>query len=298
MASYSKKTRKTDPSYKRNKSAAPDTQLTLPLARAGSGNINVLAIDAPRLASGYGHRLYRQCGNYTLKVDLHQSGADVAGFQVVTLANNWYVKRAIQTARDMHDRAIADEAGHVKMARWYDFRISQGSIITGVSDDMLVQAGASPTAIGGLPFAGEWVESSIVDAAGNSRSFRLTGATSLTQYNIFQEYDIMGNASVEPGVANAGGYDDIDGSIDATNAYRIQEYGNNPPYHASDLPDQVFISQGHLYRSGGLGRESTGFFEAPLGLVWLVPDTPTNPNPQVMLEFKRGKYKGVSMTPY
>jgi len=298
MASYSKKTAKKDPSFKRNKSSAPDTQLTFPLSRAGSGNINILQVDGPRLLSTTQHRLYRQCGTYRMKIDLHTSAATVPGFRVVTLANTWYVKRAIQTARDMHDRSMADELSVAQKARWYDFRIGVGPLISAVSDDMLAVLGSLPTNMNDVAFQGEWLESTIIDAAGNTRGFDLTGATGVGRYNIFDEYDNMANGDASPENAAPGGYDGVDSTISAAAASILTNYGNVPPYNQNDLLDQVFVSQGQLYRSGGLSRESTGFFDAPLGLVWIVPDTATEPNPPVMLEFQAGKYKGVRMEAY
>lgn len=298
MASYSKKTAKKDPSFKRNKSDAPDTQLTFPLSRAGTGNINILQVDGPRLLSTTQHRLYRQCGNYRMKIDIHTSATEVAGFRVFTLANTWYVKRAIQTARDMHDRAMADELSVAQKSRWYDFRIYEGAQIEGIADNMLAVMGSLPTNSNDVPFAGEWLTSSINDAAGNTRRFSLTGATSSGQYNIFTEYDNMANAPASPETAPPGGYADVDATLDSSNTALLAGSGNVPPYNSTDLLDQVFVSQGQLFRSAGLSRESTGFFDAPLGLVWIVPDSATSPNPPVMLEFAAGKYKGVRMHAY
>lgn len=298
MASYSKKPRRSDPSYKQNKSSAPDTQLCFPLSRVNSGNINILQVDGPRLLSTTQHRLYRQCGSYRMKIDIHTSATEVPGFRVVTLANTWYVKRAIQTARDMHDRAMADELAMGKKARWYDFRIFEGTPIEGISDDMVAVLGSLPTNMNDVAFQGEWLTSTINDAVGNTRRFSLTGATSSTQYNIFGEYDNLANADASPETPATGGYADVDALIDSANLELLQSSGNVPPYNSTDLLDQVFVSQGQLYRSAGLSRESTGFFDAPLGLVWIVPDSVTNPNPPVMLEFQAGKYKGVRMEAY
>lgn len=298
MASYKKKTANKDPSFKRVKSDAPDTQLVFPLSRAGTGNINILQVDGPRLLSTTQHRLYRQCGTYRMKIDLHTSAAEVPGFRVVTLANTWYVKRAIQTARDMFHRAMSDELSVAQKSRWYDFRITVGSSISGISDDMLAVLGSLPTNMNDVAFQGEWLTSNVVDAGGNTRGFSLTGATGVTQYNIFTEYDNMANGDASPQSAPPGGYDGVDASITSANVVELANSGNVPPYNQNDLLDQVFVSQGQLYRSGGLSRESTGFFDAPLGLAWIVPDSATSPNPPVMLEFQAGKYKGVRMHAY
>lgn len=295
MASYTKKGRKSDPSYKRNKSSAPDTQLSLQIGRAtpvGAGTVGV--VNGPRLLSMTQHRLYRQCGNYRLRIDVHDSG-DVSPIRVVTLANTWYVKRAIQMARDRHDQAMADELQTTTKARWYDFRIAE---VSG-ADPLLPVLGSSSTSTGAtaIPYAGEWDDSVVYDQAGTQKKFKLEGASSLSTWNIFEEYDKMANTAADPQTGAPGGYDGIEASIDASNTQALQDRGNLPPYSTTDLLDQVFVTHPLLYRSGGNSRTSTGFIDAPLGLIW-VQYAAEGQNPQMFLTAAAGDYKGVRMEAY
>lgn len=301
MASYSKKARKSDPSYKRNKSTALDTETRFLMGRAQpTFPTDLFRVDVPRLMSTYNHRLYRQCGVYRVRIDLETSSLTADGFQVITLANAWHVKRSIQTARDMHDIAMEQEMAVVGKSRWYDFRISDGPGIN--AEDLILQAGSSPSNIQTKAHAGEWVYSSINDAQGNSKKFVLSGASSLAQYQIFEEYDRLGNANVEPQhTAVLGGYNDITAGVDSGDMNRLLDNGNEPPYSTTDLPDEVFVSRGKLFRQSnlsGVSRESTGFFDAPLGLVWILMDQETTGHPSISLTVQGGSYKGVSMTPY
>lgn len=302
MASYTKKGRKSDPSYKRNKSTALDTETRFRLGRVNQLPTQLFKIDIPHLMSYYNHRLYRQCGVYRARIDLETSSLTADGFTVVTLANTWHVKRAIQTARDMHDVAMEQEMAVVGKSRWYDFRIYEGSAIAAGQDELLVQAGTLPQNIAEKPYVGEWAYSAINDAQGNSKQFVLSGATSPAQYQIFEEYDRLGNANVEPQhTAVLGGYNDITAGVDSGDMNRLLSNGNEPPYSTTDLPDEVFVSRGKLFRQSnlsGVSRESTGFFDAPLGLVWIYMDSETTGHPSISLTVQGGSYKGVSMTPY
>lgn len=302
MASYTKKGRKTDPSFKRNKSTALDTETRFRLGRTGQLPTQLFKIDIPRIMSYYNHRLYRQCGVYRARIDLETSSLTADGFTVVTLANTWHVKRSIQTARDMHDQAMSDELAMAGRSRWYDFRIFEGSAISAGQADLVIQAGATPQSIAEKPFVGEWFTTGITDAAGNSRQFTLSGPTTSASYNIFQEYDLLGNSDTTPVVTSTlGGYDGIEASIDSANVDKLLKNGNSPPYSDTDLPDEVFVSRGKLFRQSnlsGVSRESTGFFDAPLGLVWIYMDSEITGHPSISLTVQGGSYKGVSMTPY
>lgn len=302
MASYSKKGRKSDPSYKRNKSTAVDTETRFAMGRTGSLPTQLFKIDIPHLMSSYNHRLYRQCGVYRARIDLETSSLTADGFTVVTLANTWYVKRSIQTARDMHDMALEEERAMSGQSRWYDFRIYEGSSIAAGQAELNIKAGNTPQSLAVLPFSGEWGYSSVNDANGNSRQFVLAGATSTAQYQIFAEYDLLGNASNEPAIVNpVGGYDDITPGAQADDINRLLQNGNEPPYSATLLPDAVFVSRGKLFRQSnlaGTSKESTGFFDAPLGLVWIYMDAQTESAPAISLTVQGGSYKGVRMDPY
>ncbi len=301
MASYQKKTRSKDPSYKRRRSNAPDTQLTYPIAKPSPVTGATGQVQVPQLLSATGHRLYRQHGSYMCKINLMSAATSVPEIKVFALANHWYVKRAIQTAKEMYDQAVADERALVTEGRWNDFRI-QADNSTGV--ELLGTIGSATTAGAGTPLtsAGEYSFSRIRDAAGNTKAFRLEGASGAGHYNIFEEYDNMGNTARDPqqaSPATVGGYDGVHETVDEQNASDLVIRGNDPPYHSTNLHDDVFVQVGSLFRdTNGNQRLSTGFFSAPLGMIFLSYQGGPAENPTLELELKGGNYKGVSMEAY
>ena len=296
MATYSKKSRKTDPSYAKRRSTAPDTQRVLPIISVTPASTLKIA-RADRLLSGYNHRLYRQHGSYRVKIDL-LVGADTPEIKVYALANSWHNKRAIQMAKQIHDTAMEEERAMTPGARWYDFRIDDNS---GAVDEMVH---AAVTAPGAAPapatHPGEYAVSVIEDQAGNLKEFRVIGATSASGWNIFTEYDAMGNASRDPDTAlpTGAGYDGADATIEGSNIEALNNRGDLPPYNNTNFPSAQFVQVGSLYRTaGGNQRLSTGFFDAPLGMVWIVQSTP-DATPLLEMEVKAGNYKGVHMEAY
>lgn len=297
MASYSKKSRKTDPSYAKRRSTAPDTQRVLPIVSVTPASTLKIA-RADRLLSGYNHRLYRQHGCYRVKIDLLDGTEPTQEIKVYALANTWHNKRAIQMAKHIHDIAMEEERAITPGARWYDFRIDDNS---GSVDEMVQAAVTTP----GAPPApathpGEYAFSQIEDSAGNSREFRVIGATSATGWNIFSEYDALGNAARDPDQAlpAGAGYDGADATLDGQNVAHLNNKGDLPPYNQTNFPSAQFVQVGSLYRLiGGNQRLSTGFFDAPLGMVWILQPS-ADGTPLLEMEVKAGKYKGVHMEAY
>lgn len=297
-----KKSRKTDPSYRTKRSNAPDTQLEMTLGRVtpvAPGQQMEIAV--PQLLSAQGHRLYRQHGAYTVKVDLLDGANQVNEVKVYALANHWFVKRAIQTAKEMFDSAVEDERAVVTQGRWYDFRITSNS----GGESLGTHNNAGPYGGGTvitLPTSAEYEMSRIRDDQGNTKNFRLVGASDPTGFNIFEEYDRLGNASRQPVQASpaaVGGYDGVTETMDAQNAADLVIRGNSPPYADTDLNDRVFVQVGSLYRNAsGAQRLSTGFFPAPLGFVFLDYTGGNGENPNLQLVCKSGNYKGVHMEAY
>lgn len=284
---------------KTKRSTAPDTQRIIPIQSVTpSSTLKLASVD--RILSGYNHRLYRQHGCYRVKVDL-LDGAETGEIKVYALANTWYVKRAIQMAKQVHDTANKEEMTMTQGARWYDFRIDDNTGSAGGFDQMVfasvTQPGAPPAP---ATHPGEYAVSVIEDTGGNLREFRVLGATSVSGWNIFTEYDNLANASRDPDqVIPAGaGYDGADATMQGSNIEALNNRGDLPPYDNTDLEDRVFVQVGSLYRTaGGNQRLSTGFFDAPLGMVWITQPA-ADATPLLELEVKAGKYKGVHMEAY
>lgn len=292
---YSKKIRGNDPSYKRHRSAAPDTQRIITIGSVTPSS-TLKELEVPRVLSGVNHRLYRQHGNYTCKIDLLTAGV-VQEVKVYALSNAWYVKRAIQMAKQVHDKAMEEERAMGAQARWYDFRITPN---TGGHDDMVQGISATPGAAATLAtHPGEWSYSQVEDAAGTLQSFVLPAGGSTTGYNILNEYDRTGNADFSPhSAASTGAYDGVDATVEAENLNNLINKGNEPPYNETTLLGDVFVQVGSLYRDpSGSQRLSTGFFHAPLGMVWFQYPA-ADASLLFDLELKQGNYKGVQMEAY
>nr|AGA18328.1 hypothetical protein [uncultured marine virus] len=291
-----KKSRKNDPSYKRHKSNASDTQRIIPIVSLTPSSTTKIG-RTDRLLSGLNHRLYRQHGAYNIKIDL-LSSAEVPSIRVYTLATTWWTKRSIQMAKQIHDIALEEERAMTPGARWYDFRIDDNS---GTVDELVTDLRDVPGAPSSpVTHPGEYAFSQIEDTAGNSREFRLIGATSPTGWNIFDEYDALGNTARDPDqpLPAGSGYDGADATLDGQNISHLNNKGDLPPYDGTDFSAQKFREVANLYRhSNGNQRLSTGFFEAPLGMFWVVYGS-ADQAIRLQLECKAGKYKGVHMEAY
>lgn len=100
----------------------------------------------------------------------------------------------------------------------------------------------------------------------------------------------MGNVSDSPENPVSGGYDGVRSAMEAENIAALQARGNAPPYN-TDTWNVVWVKVGELYQTaGGSSSKSTGFFEAPLGLIYLPNHAATAAN--ISLRVKAGKYKG------
>jgi hypothetical protein len=246
-------------------------------------------IQVDKALSEMNHRLYRQHMSYTCRVDLN-TDQDFGLIEVYALAPTWYVMNSLREAKRVHDDAMKEERAHAGQARWYDFRINPNfSASVNSLGPYGLDSGGAPVAVSTT--GSEYGYSAIEDSSGGSRSFTLRGATSATNYNVFEEYDAMGNVSDSPENPVSGGYDGVRSAMEAENIAALQARGNAPPYN-TDTWNVVWVKVGELYQTaGGSSSKSTGFFEAPLGLIYLPNHAATAAN--ISLRVKAGKYKGV-----
>lgn len=246
-------------------------------------------IQVDKVLSEVNHRLYRQHMTYTCRVDLN-TDQDFGLVEVYALAPTWLVLNSLREAKRVHDDAMKEERGMVRQARWYDFRINPN--FSGTVNSLGAYGLNSNGAATAVSTTGsEYGYSVIEDSAGGARSFILQGATSASAYNVFEEYDDMGNVSASPDAPVTGGYDGVRAAVETENVAALQFRGNEPPYNP-DTWDVVWIKVGELYQTtGGNSSKSTGFFEAPLGLIYMPNHAATSAN--ITLKVKPGKYKGV-----
>lgn len=261
-------------------------------------------LEAPRMLSLANRRLYRQHRTYRCKVNLLSGTLPVTDVPVYALANNWYVRKALALAKHMFDTALEQEQETVGHSRWNDFRIKPGLLSTGMTATaptafpiVLDADGSTQTALQ-YGTSGEYNYSEVqVGVVG--RSFEIGRPTDNTRYNVFEEFNQMGpNPPQDPEGAITGGYDNIDPSFIEEQVQELLNKGNLPPYEA-DLnarTPQVWVEVGRLGNdSQGSMRLTTGFFDAPLGLIWMptLNMLTTDVTPTFELECAAGDYKGV-----
>lgn len=263
-------------------------------------------------------RLYRQNMVYTAKIELSNPNEDQQPIGIYVLRNSWAVRKALQTAKTVYDQAVSEERAQVGNARWHDFRIvTQGSNMWNQSRATFPFCMNGPAAeyrpiTEGL--VGEYDYSSVAatDANGNEiiRSFGLQDLTVAGgSYSVWEEFQNMGPKTMSnPVTSSPGGYDRARGtSFEDANVVDLLDEGNLPPYDANNLNlDTAWVKVGEVGRlsTGGM-ITSTGYFEAPLGVIVLhgyaqrAAAGAALPERTQLIEVcvKEGDYKGVAAQP-
>lgn len=261
----------------------------------GSADTNaVIRID--RALSARNHRLYRQSRLYSAKVDLDANVPAGTTVDVYALGDSWMLRKAYHLAKKMFDENSAEELDQLgtTRARWNDFRVDHG-LGTAFQKDMLFW-GHSVPGTSYLYSGGEYLMSEVADTLGATNRFAFVGSVA-NVYNIIDEYDSTGNTDAEPTTPTAAvAYDGLTDEVDDNQMDHLSNDGNNPPYLDSVIRNEVWVKVGTLFvGTGGQQRLSTGFFDAPAGLVVLQSTAPIDPlqAPILNLEVKAGDYKGV-----
>lgn len=258
-----------------------------------------LRISVPKCLSFMNRRLYRQTKTYRVKLSLTNANDDFAATPVFALANTWATRKAIETAHKMYTMSIKDEleAG-VDASRWHDFRINATFPSTSTIMPFALTADGATYQIFD-DATGEYQHSSISVASGSAYDLECASATAGTVYNIFEEYHNMGASAQDPFGAPVGGYDNALGyDITAESQQELTQHGNLPPYNAQ-VSSSVWVQVGTIGRNAaGESVISTGYFDAPLGWIWIPNTSAGSPAGNVMtggftLECKAGDYKGV-----
>lgn len=270
------------------------TTLTCDLTTTSGAPQPNSVIQVDRVMSELNHRLYRQHMVYTARVSLG-TDAQTPRIDVYALAPTWYVMNSLRSAKRVHDDAMKEERALVGQSRWYDFRINQDIPL----GEELQPAGLDKTtlALSAVSRTGsEYKYSQIHDVNGNNKFFQLVGASSATGFNVFEEYDAMGNVSDSPQTPATGGYNDVHSDVHSENMDDLLKQGNAPPYD-TDTWNVVWVKVGELYRTAsGTQSVSTGYFDAPLGIIY-IPNYAQTTDGVLRLEVKAGKYKGVQAVP-
>lgn len=260
-------------------------------------------IEANRILSIANRRLYRQSRVYSMKIDLDpESTLSNAGVEVYVLRDNWDLHGAYKFAMEQYYNANREEmqAGGAK-TRWHDFRVQSG-----VDSDLLNPAVAQEdlNAVGDFVVLneGDHTYASIADASGTNHEFTLHRQPSATQYGILSEWSKKDRVDLDPSsTSTTMPYAGISEDVDEANYDLLRDSGDNPPYSTdSDLYPWVKVA--HLQAATNQ-KLSSGFFDAPLGIVILrsVAGFPTGAAVKelpVTVTFQKGNYKGVKAPAY
>ena len=153
----------------------------------------------------------------------------------------------------------------------------------------------TPTSSNVLLTQGSFPLSTITVTDQTQKTFTWGSPTS-SQYGILHEYDLVGNAQQSPDSdTNDIAYANATNLMDQQQAQDLQEDGALPPYDATGVNSSspwvrvAILGEG----AGGSQKLSTGFFDAPCGLVMLVGNNDNWDSNNLMCEVKAGDYKGV-----
>lgn len=249
------------------------------------------------------HRLYRQSRVYSVKIDIEPQFTGVT-VEVFALRPTWMAMKAYQEAYNQFTKNSMEERSNGNDARWNDFRVQSG----GQADANLIGLGATDltdTLQGSAYSSGEYIYSRVHDAAGNARTFAWSGGSGGGVYDIMAEYDNYANTDATPSSPiGTVPYDDLHDEVDDGQKNHLQNDGNLPPYGASSLDPEVFTKVATLLANTGdstnaANRLSTGFFDAPCGLVLIRTGRNLDATTEAPFTFtvKAGDYKGVEAHP-
>jgi hypothetical protein len=263
-------------------------------------------IQAANILSAGNRRLYRQSRVYSMKIDAEpDSNQAQNGVEVFVLRDTYDLHGAYKMAMQKYYNAMKEElqAGGAQ-TRWHDFRASAdylGSQLTG--SIATPQGGVTTMVDNDLP--GLNVDlSTVEDQNGVARNFSLSfTSTTLQKYGILEEFLRQNRVDNDPATASTDlPYDGLDPGMDEANYDILRQSGENPPYSPTVVTSQWRRVCRLQQTAGGAQKLSTGFFDAPLGIVLLVSNTFGGPGFEdtygMSVTFQAGDYKGVKAPAY
>lgn len=297
-----------DPSYRNLKADYYPVQRTINLGSAPAGTTRNQLLDVARCLSVVNHRLYRQGKTYQVKLDLDnrpdETNPGMASVDVYALADTWYIQKAWQLARKVYlDNMAAERAVMSKqqIARWEDFRVLSGVV---APNTLVYPYRFSPAFVGANDIDGEFETTEITLADGITKRNFTWGSTAGLSLGILQEYDKSGSTDPSPSTTSANkAYAGVEGDVTEASMDDLASKGDLPPYNNTNFTNDIWVKVATLDNSGigspsvegGHSRMTTGYFNAPCGLIVLRPSVPdTALNGLISMTVKAGSYKGVA----
>lgn len=268
-----------------------------------AGGSTWYTVDVAKHLSEQNHRLYRQSRVYKCKVNHLGNCTDRGAVDVYVLRDTWMLQKAYQMAKDVFDKNMTEERAVVSksnLARWQDFRINLAPKASGVSE-LLPISRANGTLNTSTMSNGEFDVSVTYKEDGSAMDFGFYGTS--TRWSIVEEYDKTADTESSPDNTVSGSAINSYGLLDDDNQQTarddLQTRGNSPPYDPNSLDGAaLFRRVATIGATSGHQKYSTGYFDAPLGLVLLVATNTASSDDFFEVEVQSGDYKGVHAPSY
>jgi len=269
--------------------------------------------DVAKGLSGTNRRLYRQNRVYRVKVDSVGASKTFNPIDVYVLKDTFMLQRGYSLAMAEWNKSY-EEAKEVtsdrSVARWRDFRVDLRPWSTDIEALPQVLKNFGAKALSTEVIIDEWSRSFSYTTAGSARDFALF--EDANTYGIIQEFDKKGKVSSSPNAASTeAAYVDLTADLVDSEVSNLQLDGNQPPYDAdSSMPLHFLRYVGTVYADAdNANKSSTGYFDAPLGAVFIVGEGSTVPSiyredsvndrPDLFsVTVQKGDYKGVAAHEY
>lgn len=293
-----------------------DTQRNLTL-RSSSGTSSVMAGSIPDLLMRANRRQYTQCRAYDFRLKVAATSSSVEhNYDIYTLSNAWWVKRAIEMAKGVYLEATKEERALLgdKKAKYHDFVISTNVGSTSLKANLWQYQPATDASGDVTPNEVAFDESihethlisKLKDDSGNFMGFSVDpeDTTGDGYFNIFDQY-LLATSITPDADTRAGPYAELF-SIDEDAMSDLQEKGDQTPWDADAFPspwvlaDTIVVDQG--IPSGG--PRFSQRITAPLGMFLIkkrdsagVADDLTT-STKFLLQCAKGNYRGVHAPAY
>jgi hypothetical protein len=272
-------------------------------------------IRVDRDLSKLNRQLHREGKCYKVKLDVSRRLQQK--IYVWALRCDWSFVRAYQLAYKMFREHTKEERAN-GVSRWHDFKIDLGLGET-VGNVMTLnpirwEMARATQNVGGTPIpylstnfteftAGEFEVSQVNDTQGTMRKFTLDINPPASYINILEEFENRGAPNTTPTTPETNQpYAMLNDEINDDTGYHLQEDGNEPPYHRTEM------AKNYLWELVAVidpqeSNYTSGYFMAPLGAVVLsheLTNTSADLNIEagdIMVEVAKGSgkndYKGV-----
>lgn len=282
-----------DPSYMNLKADYYPVQRMMDL-RSSSTEVDYYVCDVARNLSVTNHRLYRQGKTYSVKIDLVPGAT--AQFNVFALVDTWYIQKAWQLARARYLANTAAERSVMskqQIARWEDFRVEAG--LSGWAGGYALPAPYSNGLASVADTDGEFDASEITMADGTTKKGFHWSPSTISRFGLLDEFDKSGDTDLAPSTVSGNkAYSGTEGDVQEATMDDLSARGNAPPYNATSFNTRIWVRVGALNAAAAHGKLSTGYFNAPCGLIAIQPIAPsTELTGQLSMTVQAGDYKGV-----